>query len=305
MINSDILRIILAKGAGDSTLKKIHKFIISDMSYSLYDICNNIDLMCSIGIKQDVANNIYYNKENSLLMEDMLYQNNIDMCWLGDDFYPDRLKKMNINDIPPILFFKGNYNLLKNKCVGFTGSRKVSDSGRRITDSSARQLSSEGITTISGYANGVDLTAHKAALQSGGSTIFVIVEGILKYRVKGEIKELLNDKNHLFVSQFQPNPMKRNHTIIGLSDAMILIESGLNGGTFNAGKLSLQNKKPLFVVEYGVSKTTAEGNNYFLQHGGVPLKGDKNGKPILKNIYSVLAQNEIKNVYEQLSLELI
>ena len=116
----------------------------------------------------------------------------------------------------------------------------------------------------------------------------------------------------MFVSQFQPNlawlasnAMKRNHTIIGLSDAMILIESGLNGGTFNAGKLSLQNKKPLFVVEYGVSKTTAEGNNYFLQHGGVPLKGDKNGKPILKNIYSVLAQNEIKNVYEQLSLELI
>lgn len=202
--------------------------------------------------------------------------------------------------------------MLKNKCVGFTGSRKVSDSGIRITDSSARQLSSEGITVISGYANGVDLTAHKAALQSGGSTIFVIVEGILKNRVKGEIRELFNDKNHLFVSQFLPNltwlasnAMRRNHTIIGLSDAMILIASGLNGGTFNAGKLSLKNKKPLFVVEYGVNKTTAEGNDYFLQHGGAPLKGDKNGKPILKKIYSVLAQNEIKDVYEQLSLELI
>ena len=312
MINSEVLRIILAKGAGDSTLKRINRFIISDMSYSLYDICNNIKLMCSIGIKQEVANNIYYNKENSLLLEDKLYQNNIDMCWLGDDFYPDRLKKMNMDEVPAILFFKGNYNLLKNKCVGFTGSRRVSDSGIRITDSSARQLSSEGITVISGYANGVDLTAHKAALQSGGSTVFVIVEGILKNRVKGEIRELLNDKNHLFVSQFLPNltwlasnAMKRNHTIIGLSDAMILIESGLNGGTFNAGKLSLKNKKPLFVVEYGVSKTTAEGNDYFLEHGGVPLKGDKNGKPILKKIYSVLEQNEIKDVYEQLSLELI
>ena len=133
----------------------------------------------------------------------------------------------------------------------------------------------------------------------------------MKNRVKGEVKELLNDKNHLFVSQFLPNltwsasnAMKRNSTIIGLSDAMILIESGMNGGTFNAGEQSLKNKKPLFVVEYGVSKPTAEGNDFFLQHGGMPLRGDKNGKPILKRLYSALEQNETKESYEQLSFKL-
>ena len=267
--------------------------------------------MCSLGIKQEVARNIYEGKENALLLEEQLYQNNIDMCWIGDDCFPDGLKKLNIGNIPAILFYKGNYKLLQNKCVGFTGSRKVSDSGIRITDSSARQLSSDGIAVISGYAKGVDITAHKAALQSGGSTVFVIVEGILKNRVKGEVKELLNDKNHLFVSQFLPNltwsasnAMKRNSTIIGLSDAMILIESGMNGGTFNAGEQSLKNKKPLFVVEYGVSKPTAEGNDFFLQHGGMPLRGDKNGKPILKRLYSALEQNETKESYEQLSFKL-
>lgn len=311
MINRDVLRIIIAKGAGDSTLKKISKCIANNMSNSLSDICNNINLMCSLGIKQEVARNIYEGKENALLLEEQFYQNNINMCWIGDDCFPDGLKKLNIGNIPAILFYKGNYKLLQNKCVGFTGSRKVSESGIRITASSARQLSSNGITVISGYAKGVDITAHKEALQSGGSTVFVIAEGILKNRVKGEVKELLNDKNHLFVSQFLPNlawsasnAMKRNNTIIGLSDVMILIESGMNGGTFNAGEQSLKNKKSLFVVEYGVSKPTAEGNDFFLQHGGIPLRGDKNGKPVLKRVYSALEQSEIKESYEQLNFNL-
>ena len=311
MINREVLRIIIAKGAGDSTLKKISKCIANNMSNSLSDICNNINLMCSLGIKQEVARNIYEGKENALLLEEQFYQNNINMCWIGDDCFPDGLKKLNIGNIPAILFYKGNYKLLQNKCVGFTGSRKVSESGIRITASSARQLSSNGITVISGYAKGVDITAHKEALQSGGSTVFVIAEGILKNKVKGEVKELLNDKNHLFVSQFLPNlawsasnAMKRNNTIIGLSDVMILIESGMNGGTFNAGEQSLKNKKSLFVVEYGVSKPTAEGNDFFLQHGGIPLRGDKNGKPVLKRVYSALEQSEIKERYEQLNFNL-
>lgn len=309
MINRDVLRIITAKGAGDATLKKIYRSIYNMEEYSLSDICNHISLMCYIGIKQDIARNIYENIEASLKLEDCLYQNNIDMCWIGDDNFPQRLKKLNASGIPAVLFYKGNYQLLQNKAVGFTGSRKASESGIRITDSCARQLSNNGISVVGGYAGGVDITAHKAALQSGGSTIFVIVEGILKNRVKSDIKELLDDKNHLFVSQFMPNlswsaqnAMKRNNTIIGLSNAMILIEAGLNGGTFNAGEQSLKNKKPLFVVEYGVNVPSAEGNIFFLQHGGIPLRGDENGKPILKKVYSTLDKKETEERYEQLTL---
>lgn len=93
MINGDVLRIIIAKGAGDGTLKKISKCIDNDMSYSLNDICNNVNLMCSLGIKQEVARNIYESKENALLLEEQLYRNNVDMCWIGDDCFPDGLKK--------------------------------------------------------------------------------------------------------------------------------------------------------------------------------------------------------------------
>ena len=308
MINDSVLRIIMAKGSGDGTLRKISKSIADGLPFSLREICDNESIMCSLGINEEVARNIYISKDRALFLQEQLCENKVDMCWIGEDCFPEGIKNLKSGNIPAVIFFKGNYELIKNKCVGFTGSRKVSDTGIRITDSSARQLSSGGITVVGGYAKGVDITAHSSALKSGGNTIFVIVEGILKNRIKREVKELLDDRNHLFISQFLPNltwsasnAMKRNNTIIGLVDAMILIESGLDGGTFNAGQQSLKNKKPLFVVQYSVNKPSAEGNSFFLQHGGMPLKGDSNGTPVLKRVYSVLGQNkQEENNFEQL-----
>ena len=311
MINSDVLRVILAKGAGDAVLRKMSYQIARGVPYSLSEICNNQQVMCSLGIKSDVAKNIYESKEQALLLKEQLEKNCINMCWIGEEDYPVGIKKLSVGTIPAVLFYKGNYDLLKQKTVGFTGSRNVSDSGIRITDNSARQFSLDGITIVSGYAKGVDITAHKAALQTGGNTVFVIVEGLLKNKIKSEVKELLNEKNHLFVSQFHPNltwsasnAMKRNNTIIGLSNAMILIESGMTGGTFNTGEQSLKNRKPLFVVEYGIYKPSAEGNNFFLQNGGTPIRGDKNGMPILKRVYSAIENKENNGIYEQMHLNI-
>lgn len=311
MINDQVLRIILAKGAGDGVLKKIYFQIKNGLPYSLGEICDNQNLMKSIGIKSEVAKNIFEGKENAVFLKEQLCENNVDMCWLGDERFPKGLTELSVGNMPAVLFYKGNLELLRKKSVGFTGSRKVSESGLKITDNSAIQLSLDGIIVVSGYAKGVDITAHKAALQAGGNTIFVIAEGILKNRIKSDVKDLLNEKNHLFVSQFLPNltwsasnAMKRNNTIIGLTNAMILIESGMDGGTFNAGEQSLKNRKPLFVVEYGVKKPSADGNIFFLQHGGIPIRGDKDGKPILKRVYSAIEKKESIEDYEQLSLNI-
>lgn len=306
MINSEVLRVIIAKGSGDATLRRIYNYI-SDSQCSLSEICENKKIMCSLGIKEEVAENIYKAKEESLNLQEELYKNDVNISWIGDEDYPLGLRNLKVGTIPTVLFYKGNYNLLKQKSVGFTGSRKVSDLGIRITDDSARQLSRYGITIISGYAKGVDITAHRVALQSGGNTIFIIVEGILKNRIRGEVKEFINKENHLFISQFLPNltwsaanAMKRNNTIVGLADAMIMIEAGMNGGTFNAGEQSIKNKKPLFVVEYDSNRVSAMGNTFFLQNGGLPIKSDKNGNPILKKVYSVLEQEKVETSYKQL-----
>lgn len=302
MMDREVLRIITARGAGDATLRKITKHMDDYPGCTLTDICSDVNLMHScIKISQKAAQSIYENEEHARMLEEQLYQNHVGMCWIGDDDFPESLKSMESGSAPAVLFYRGNFALLQKKSVGFTGSRKVSESGIRITDSAAGQLAAEGITVVSGYAKGVDITAHRAALQSGGSTIFVIVEGILKNRIKSEVKGLLDEENHLFLSQFSPNlpwsaanAMKRNGTIIGLSDAMLLIEAAMDGGTFHAGQETLKNGRPLFVVDYGKNKPAAEGNVFFLQHGGIPLRGDRNGNPVLKRVHAVLEEQDRK-----------
>lgn len=69
MIDQEVLRIIVAKGAGDSTLKKVNRYLNSNPVSSLREICNDIELMCSAGVKRDVAQNIYNSKEKAQLLE--------------------------------------------------------------------------------------------------------------------------------------------------------------------------------------------------------------------------------------------
>ena len=107
----------------------------------------------------------------------------------------------------------------------------------------------------------------------------------------------MNTENHVFISQFMPestwnvgNAMKRNSVIIGLSNAMILIESGNSGGTFAAGKEALSLEHPLFVIDFAQPEVSAEANPYFISQGGIPIRG-KNGMPNLDKVFSVIEDN--------------
>ena len=87
------------------------------------------------------------------------------------------------------------------------------------------------------------------------------------------------------------NAMKRNSVIIGLSNAMILVESGKSGGTFAAGNEALSLKHPLFVIDFAQPEVSAEANPYFISKGGIPIRGKENGTPNLKSVFSVIEEN--------------
>ncbi len=83
MIDTNVLRVLSAKGASDNLLKKLCIWI-GDMDCTLDDICSNRKLMCSLGINKDVAENIYKAKELALYLKDRLSKDGIDMLWCGD-----------------------------------------------------------------------------------------------------------------------------------------------------------------------------------------------------------------------------
>jgi predicted Rossmann fold nucleotide-binding protein DprA/Smf involved in DNA uptake len=85
--------------------------------------------------------------------------------------------------------------------------------------------------------------------------------------------------------------MTRNRTICALSDAVVVIESGLEGGTFEAGKTALALNLPLFCVEYAEPTESAAGNPYLLQHGAISLRRTRGGEPNLSRLVRAVQEH--------------
>lgn len=287
-----ILQFMYAKGAGEVALRRFINFAarkpINDISDSLL---SPIEIVKNFSIKYDVAENIVKSYSKAEEIAEKLYKNDVVTLWIGHDLYPNKLIHVLEDSAPPVIFCMGNIEIFKQMSVGFCGARKASEKGLIITGKCAEQLAGKNICVVSGYAHGVDMSAHKAALENGGSTLFVLVEGILKFKRKKDIANLLTEKNYLAVSQFPPllnwearNAMRRNATIIGLSEAMILVESGLVGGTFAAGEETLKRQQLLFVIDFADPGPSAEANPYFIAQGGVAIRGNQEGRPNIKKV---------------------
>ena len=315
MENQYLLQLMLSKGIGEVAIKKILHYAYTHQKASLELFCKEPARLNEVlNCREETLQSIPQNEARAKMLCDEMLEKGISAIAETDSKYPEHLKKALNGNCPPVLFVKGNTTLLSTKSVGFCGSRKVSPKGIMISRQCAEQLANRGITIVSGYAAGTDLAAHRAAIASGGNTVFVLAEGLLKSTKKAEIRDLLTDENHVFVSQFLPkqtwnvgNAMRRNAVIIGLSSAMILVESGKTGGTFAAGEESLKRGTPLFVIDYEKPEISAEANPYFIEKGGMPIRGIK-GIPNLEKVFNAIDDSDQPKLStphsEQLMLDL-
>lgn len=211
-----------------------------------------------------------------------------------DKSYPQTLKSLLKLSTPPVLSMVGNINLLSNKKVGFSGSRKVSDKGLAVTRDCVEQLSMEkSVSIVSGYAQGVDKEAHYTALKVGGSTIIILPNGISYFYVRQDLKDVWDWKRVLVISEYLPKDkwtvsraMNRNNTIIGLSDSMVVVEAGLTGGSIDAGLRTLADRKPLFVPVYSDYPESALGNSVLLEKGATGIRRNRHNNRA--NVMAVL-----------------
>ncbi len=299
-----ILQLIQTQGLGKATISRLLRVLATEgRGLSDFILSPVNELVNRYRLKTEVAQILKTNSNQAEELAAELHQQEIHFLVQGTEKYPLHLIQILGETAPPVLFAKGNLDILKNKAVGFSGSRKTSEKGLVIASNAAGILGKSCINIVSGYASGTDLASHIGALNAGGVTTFVLAEGILNFRVKREIAELLSNENYLAISEFPPrtkwiarNAMQRNHTICGLSDAMLIVESGLDGGTFAAGETTRQLNLPLFVVDYAQPPQSAEGNRYFLSKDAMPVRGNGGDKPNLKALFQVLNQENVSSV---------
>jgi DNA protecting protein DprA len=288
----DLMTLLDSPGVGPSRVRKLLKKWNGTSNCPLMD-----DRLLSEALTPAQVAALPESRERVKRHWDELERNNVTALSIVDTAYPDCLRRTLGEAAPVLLLCMGNLDIFNRPSVGFCGSREASEKGLATARDSATLLAQAGINIVSGFASGVDMNAHRAALVSGGTTTVVLAEGILRFRVKKDIRDVWDETRTLVVSEFGPNlpwsvshAMQRNKTICGLSRAMVLIEARATGGSIQAGRDTFKLGLPLFAAVYEGSPESATGNEELLSQGAKRLfKSRSTDLPNIRPILDAIA----------------
>lgn len=222
--------------------------------------------------------------EGELLAQEheLIARYGVDLIGYGDEAYPRLLK--HIPDPPMLLWVRGAMVQEDALGLGIVGSRKCSQYGREQADRFASLCAQSGLCIISGGARGIDASAHRAALRSGGRTIAVIGSGLAK--------PYPNDHAELFdaiaeagagrgavVSEFPMNTPpsaqnfpRRNRIISGLSLGVLVVEAAMRSGALITARLAVEeHHRELMAIPGRVDAPSSAGCHKIIREGWATL----------------------------------
>jgi len=197
--------------------------------------------------------------------------NQIEWTYFQDKTYPERLKHC-IDG--PILFFQtGNIDLQRKKIISIVGTRKITTYGKVFCEKLVEELSPLNPVIISGFAYGVDITAHKAALDNNLQTIACLAHGLDQIYPKTHKKYMnLVEENGGFITEFwssdafdRNNFLKRNRIIAGISQATIVIESAEKGGSLVTADIANSYNRDVFALPGRANDSQSKGCNNLIK----------------------------------------
>lgn len=228
--------------------------------------------------------------------------------FITDKDYPKRL--LNCYDSPVLLYYKGNADLNSEKIAAVVGTRNQSEYGRSSCEKIVEELSSENILIISGLAFGIDTIAHRAALKSGSQTIGVLAHGLDRV-YPSENKNLAKQMIHQggLLTEFKTgvipdrqNFPSRNRIVAGMSDCVIVIESGIKGGSLITAELANGYNKDVFALPGRSTDAKSEGCNYAIKTNKAGLI--TSGEDVLQNMSWIKTKKVTAKKQRQLFIEL-
>jgi len=264
-----ILEILIEGGISPSDFIKSYRKNNQDLFLTIKSF-QNLNALELNGKNKNNANGRY----GTLGIENDIGQKKYDILNISEDAYPDILKEIYFP--PPLLFYKGKRSFKSLKtCIGIVGTRKCSAYGKDVASYFAKELSMEGITIVSGMAEGIDYFSHKSSICEKGGTIAVMGCGI-DIIYPPENKKLYNEivENGIVISEFLPGtpPLKRNfparnRIISGLCKGVIVVEAGNKSGALITADFALQQNREVFAVPGEIYSTQSRGCHKLIKNG--------------------------------------
>ncbi|WP_298781283.1 DNA-processing protein DprA [uncultured Polaribacter sp.] len=302
-----ILRLQKSKAIGDILAKKLI-IAVGDVEQIFKE--KKAVLQKINGIGSHAIKHLFDAKNIKLAEQEFNYisQNKIEYNYFLEDNYPANLH--NCVDAPILLFKDGNINLNNDKIISIVGTRNISSYGRDFCNNLIEELAEYNPIIVSGFAYGVDICAHKAALQKKLQTIAVLAHGFEQIYPKVH-KKYINqvNENGGFLTEFwseeQPlreNFLKRNRIVAGISKATIIIESAEKGGSLVTADIANSYNRDVFALPGRSTDLYSKGCNNLIKNNQAHLLTSVND--IVKMLNWDLQKTSKKNIQKQLFIDL-
>ena len=198
--------------------------------------------------------------------------------------FPRRLWE--IPDPPVVLYAKGNLDcLFADKSIAVVGAREPTPYGRKCAERFSTLFAEKGFVVVSGLAKGCDTAVHQGCLSVKGRTVAILAHGLDTVFPTENLKlaQQILDMDGCLVSEYPIGLPPRRHFVverdrlqIGLSDALIVVETDMKGGTMHTAKFCIDQHKPLGCLVHPrkwVAHDKSRGNHHLIRENkAVPLK---------------------------------
>ena len=244
--------------------------------------------------------------------------NHISVSSFRNDLYPERLK--HCIDGPLLLFGSGNMDFSNRRMISIVGTRQITPYGMEFCRKLIADLAPLNPIIVSGFAYGVDIIAHQAAMEHNLQTIGVVAHGLNQIYPKVHKKYVAKmEKNGGFLTEFwsssepeKENFVKRNRIVAGMSEATIVIESAEKGGSLITANLANDYNRDVFAVPGRLSDKYSQGCNNLIKTQRANLltsaadlvyilnwELETSAKPVQKQLF-VSLENDEQKAYDYL-----
>lgn len=229
-------------------------------------------LMKVPGIGEVISNAIL--KKDTLTIAEIIYkeveEQGATLIFYYEEEYPSLLK--HIVDAPLYIYWKGKTKSNFTRSIAIVGTRQCTEYGKRMTEEIVEELIPYKPTIVSGFAYGIDIVAHKAAIKHNLPTIAVLGSGFNKIypsQHKRYVPDLI--KNGALVSEYElnadpdaPHFPARNRIVAGMTEAVIVVEAAKEGGALITAELANGYDREVYAVPGNIGNRYSEGCNQLI-----------------------------------------
>jgi DNA processing protein len=211
--------------------------------------------------------------------------------------FPARLKLL--PDAPVLLYYQGTADLNAPKILSLVGTRQATDYGREQTERLVKGVLPHQPLIVSGLAYGIDIMAHRAALQEGLATVGVMATGldIIYPAVHRKTAEKMREQGGLLTefpfgtSPDRYNFPQRNRIIAGLADGTVVVEAAAKGGALITAELALSYDRDVLAIPGNLGSAASEGCNALIKSNKAALYAEPKDLEQLLNWDAALYQS--------------